>query len=138
MILSDLFGDSARVKILEELISNWGTWLKVSEIARMSDLSEKSVYTHIKQLNEIDLLEKTEGKSTKYRLNEEDKRALALSIIDSAEYLRKDKKYGFHDILFSHVEDKSPEIKPLTYLPHGNYSINFDDNYSNKIICGGK
>lgn len=138
VILSELFGDTTRVRILEELVSNWGLSLKVSEIARMSDVSEKSVYTHIKQLDEIELLRKIEGKSTKYMLKEEDKRALALSIIDSAEYLRKDKKYGFHDVMFSHVENKSHTIRPITYEGHSKFSLNVDDNFSNEIICGGK
>ncbi|RBQ24183.1 hypothetical protein ALNOE001_04430 [Candidatus Methanobinarius endosymbioticus] len=140
MILTEIFGDTTRVKILEEFISNWGIFLKVSEVARMSNVSEKSVYTHIKQLDDIELLEKIEGKSTKYMLKEDDKRALNLSIIDNAEYIRKDRKYSFHNVIFSKVENKNHQnIIPVNKSVVKNKSqIHFDVNFSKEIQCGGK
>lgn len=138
MILADLFGDTTRVRILEELVSNWGVYLKASEIARMGDVSEKSVYTHINKLNNIGLLEKIEGKSNKYRLKEKDKRALALSIIDNAEYLRKDEEYSFHNVELSNAQIQNEVIvNPRIDYNNTEFHIEVDSNFSARILCGG-
>lgn len=87
MSLKELFGKTDRIKILEELISNWDFFLSVDEIARMSDVSKKSVHMHMAELNKIGILIIDES-SKKFKLNPEDKRAIALSLIESDEYLR--------------------------------------------------
>ncbi len=87
--MKDIFGQTKRIDILEELVERWGEFLEASEISRMTDVSKKTVYTHLKQLEKIGMIETKEGKATKYRLKKDDKRALALSILESEEYLRR-------------------------------------------------
>ena len=89
MILRELFGDSARIKILEELVANWDFFLSVEEIARMSDVSKKSVYVHMDELKKIGILSINEEGSKKFKLDPTDKRAIAIALIESDEYLRK-------------------------------------------------
>lgn len=89
MLLRELLGDSARIKILEELISNWDYFLSVDEISRMSDVSKKSVYTHMHELNKIGILVVDDDGFKKFKLNPEDKRSIALALIESGEYIRK-------------------------------------------------
>ena len=89
MLLRELFGDSARIRILEELISNWDFFLSVEELSRMSDVSKKSVYTHMKELNKIGILIVDDEGSKKFKLNPKDKRSVALALIESGEYIRK-------------------------------------------------
>ena len=93
MLLKDLFGDTARIKILEELISNWDLFLSVDEIARMADVSKKSVYVHMRQLEEIGIVVIEDEGSKKFKLDPKDKRAIALALIESDEYLRKMEEY---------------------------------------------
>ena len=69
MLLRELLGDSARIKILEELISNWDFFLSVDEVARMSDVSKKTVYTQVHELNKIGILIIDENGSKKFKLN---------------------------------------------------------------------
>ena len=89
MILEDLFGNTTRIKILEELLSKWGEYLSVEEISRMADVSKKSVYIHMAKLEDIGFLDVQKGGSKKFRLNQKDERALALALIESKEYSRK-------------------------------------------------
>ncbi|WP_406533488.1 winged helix-turn-helix domain-containing protein [Methanobrevibacter sp.] len=93
MLLKDLFGDTARIKILEELISNWDLFLSVDEIARMADVSKKSVYVHMEQLKKIGIVIMEDNGSKKFKLDPKDKRAIALALIESDEYLRKMEEY---------------------------------------------
>lgn len=88
-VLKEIFGDTKRVSILEELVESWGEYLTISEISRMAHASEKTVYTHINELVRAGIVESKEGRATKYRLKKDDKRALALAILESEEYLRK-------------------------------------------------
>ena len=93
MLLKDLFGDTARIKILEELISNWDLFLSVDEIAGMADVSKKSVYVHMEQLEKIGIVVMENEGSKKFKLDPKDKRAIALALIESDEYLRKMEEY---------------------------------------------
>ena len=93
MLLRELFGDNARIKILEELISNWDIFLTVDEIARMSDVSKKSVYIHMEELRKIGIVIIDNEGSKKFKLNSKDKRVIALALIESGEYLRKMEEY---------------------------------------------
>ena len=88
-ILKEIFGDTKRVRILEELIEHAGEFLSVSEISKMSDVSKKTVYSHLYQLEETRIIISDPGRITKYGLNMDDSRAVALSIIADEEYLRK-------------------------------------------------
>lgn len=89
MILEDLFGNTTRIKILEELLSKWGEYLSVEEISRMADVSRKSVYIHMAKLEDIGVLDVQKEGSKKFRLNQNDERALALALIESKEYSRQ-------------------------------------------------
>ena len=84
-----MFGENERIKILEELISNWNFFLTVDEISRMSDVSKKSVSDHINELDKSGLLIIDDGGSKKFKLNPKDERAIALALIESNEYIRK-------------------------------------------------
>lgn len=110
MLLKELFGDTARIKILEELISNWDLFLTVDEIARMSDVSKKSVYVHIKQLEETGIVIVDDEGSKKFKLNPNDKRAIALALIESDEYLRK---MGEYELEITNIE-KNEEYLSLS------------------------
>ena len=88
-ILKEIFGDTKRVRILEELIEHAGEFLSVSEISKMSDVSKKTVYSHLYQLEEMRIIISHPGRITKYGLNMDDSRAVSLSIIADEEYLRK-------------------------------------------------
>ena len=89
MILEELFGNTARIKILEELVSKWGEFLSIEEIATMSGVSKKIVCEDIENLEEIGLLEIEKQPVKKIKLKENDERALALGLIETNEYSRK-------------------------------------------------
>ena len=57
MLLTELFGKNTRIKILEELLRYADSFLTAHEISRISDVSLKSIYIHMKQLEEIVILE---------------------------------------------------------------------------------
>lgn len=108
MLLRELFGDNARIKILEELISNWDFFLSVDELSRMSDVSKKSVYIHIDELNKIGLLVVEDSGSKKFKLNPKDKRAILLALIESEEYLRKLNEFE------NELDNQEAEFLPLS------------------------
>ena len=108
MLLRELFGDNARIKILEELVSNWDFFLSVDELSRMSDVSKKSVYIHIDELNKIGLLVVENSGSKKFKLNPKDKRAILLALIESEEYLRKLNEFE------NELDNQEAEFLPLS------------------------
>ena len=88
-VLREVFGNTKRISILEEMVENWGEFLTIDEIARISETSPKTAYRHINELNKIGILDFKDAKPKKFKLKEDDKRALALAILESEEYLRK-------------------------------------------------
>lgn len=94
MSLTELFGVSTRIKILDELICFDKDFLKVEEIARMADVSLKSVYTNMKELEEIGIVEVENNGINRYKLNFNDERVLALGLIATNEFLRKSNNYS--------------------------------------------
>jgi len=124
MLLTEIFGNNSRIRILEELISKDDVYLTVSEIARMADVSKKTVYIHIAKLENLGLVVKKEGKKNSYKLNDSDPRALALGIIENEEFLRKDREsFDYHIYTSSYSFDMSfptnlkIEFKPTTQQP---------------------
>ena len=57
MFLKELLGENARIKIFEELLTYMDSFLTAEEISRMADVSSKTVYIQMNQLEEIGLLE---------------------------------------------------------------------------------
>jgi len=117
-LLKEIFGDTKRIGILEELVENWGEFLTIEEIARMADTSPKTAYHHINELLKTGILEHIGVKPKQFKLKEDDKRAVTLAILESAEYLRKSKELGdekpvaqkpFFEVYTTHPEDlKAP------------------------------
>jgi DNA-binding transcriptional ArsR family regulator len=129
MILSELFGENARIKILEELISNWDFFLTVEEIARMSDVSKKSVYIHMQQLNQIGILIVENEGSKRFKLNPNDERAIAMALIESGEYIRKMKNFE------NESESKNGELLSLSVSNNDNTNLlKYNSNKMNNVI----
>lgn len=131
MILGELFGNTSRIKILEELTDHWGEYLKVSEVARMTDLSEKTVYNHLNELEKTGILDVEINRSKKYKLNEDDKRALSLNIIESTEYIRKDEEFEEKSIVETY---KTPIKLKETYVDENSFNLmNIDNDFTRKM-----
>ncbi len=92
MLLNELFGENARIKILEELLSYSDSFLTAEEISRMADVSSKTVYIHMNQLEEIGVLEVEKKGAKRFKLKPDDERVLALGLIEANEYLRRSYK----------------------------------------------
>lgn len=125
-ILKEIFGDTKRVRILEELIERAGEFLSVSEISRMSDVSKKTVYIHLYQLEDMGIIISHPGRTAKYGLNMDDSRAVALSIIADEEYLRKmdisirnTETEELNEEISNHIEASAPS----TNLCFGSFNI---------------
>ncbi len=129
-ILKEIFGDTKRVRILEELAERWGEYLSVPEIARMTDVTPRTVYTHIYQLEKIGIINSRKGRATKYGLNQEDQRALALAILEDEEYLRKTKI----SIEKSEEIEKKFIKEGKSYLELFNSSTNFETSFNNDYL----
>ena len=69
MILRELFGETSRIKILEELLAYSEQYLTAEEIARMADVSSKTVYIHLTQLSQIGIVEVKKESFQKFKLN---------------------------------------------------------------------
>ena len=54
ILLKDIFGDTGRVRILEELAERWEEYLTVSEIARMADVSPNTVYPIVRDSKNLE------------------------------------------------------------------------------------
>lgn len=93
MLLNELFGENARIKILEELLTYADSFLTADEISRMAEVSSKTVYIHMNQLEEIGILEVEKKGAKRFKLNSNDERVLALGLIESNEFLRRSRKY---------------------------------------------
>lgn len=92
MLLNELFGENARIKILEELLTYVDSFLTADEISRMADVSPKTVYIHMNQLEEIGILEVEKKGAKRFKLNSNDERVLALGLIEANEFLRRSNK----------------------------------------------
>ena len=92
MLLSELFGENARIKILEVLLTYDDSFLTAEEISRMADISTKTVYIHMNQLEEIGILEVEKKGVKRFKLDSGDERVLALGLIETNEFLRRSHK----------------------------------------------
>ena len=113
MLLNELFGENARIKILEELLTYDDSFLTAEEISRMADVSTKTVYIHMNQLEEIGILEVEKKGAKRFKLDSRDERVLALGLIETNEFLRRSHK--------QELSFKSSEINPETVKKYSNY-----------------
>jgi len=72
-ILTEIFGDYPRVKILSAFVENDSDMLYVADIVRITNLSKITVNTHINKLLEDNIIQKTKkvGIIQYYQLNKE-------------------------------------------------------------------
>jgi len=122
MLLNELFGENARIKILEELLTYVDSFLTVEEISRMADVSPKTVYIHMNQLEEIDILEVEKKGAKRFKLKSNDERVLALGLIEANEFLRRSNKY---ELSFESSEINHIIIKQ--YLNYNEIEALFDE-----------
>jgi DNA-binding transcriptional ArsR family regulator len=74
-----LFSGPARTQIIEAFVANKSRELNVSDIARLSDTARSSVYRHLEELEELDIIEAVDaGGRTRYTLNEDSEIATRL------------------------------------------------------------
>ena len=113
MLLNELFGENARIKILEELLTYVDSFLTAEEISRMADVSSKTVYIHMNQLEEIGILEVEKKGAKMFKLNSNDERVLALGLIEANEYLRRSRK---QELSFECID-----VNPTTVKQYSNH-----------------
>lgn len=72
-VLTDLLGDNPKVKILATLLSETDQDINVTQIAELAGVSRSTVYDHLDDLLELNVVEHTRdvGGSPMYRLNRE-------------------------------------------------------------------
>ena len=112
MLLNEMFGENARIKILEELLTYTDSFLTAEEISRMADVSSKTVYIHMNQLEEIGILEVEKKGAKRFKLNSSDERVLALGLIEANEFLRRSHK--------QELSFKSSEANPKAVRKYSN------------------
>lgn len=92
--IATLFSGPARTRIIEAFVANADRELNVSDIARLSDTARSTVYRHIEELEELDII-KPVGEGTKrYTLNQDDEIAEFLNKLEGVtlkRLLEKDK-----------------------------------------------
>ena len=83
--MTDLFGASPRVTILEAFAESPDEEFSVPELVAQTGSSRRGVYMHVRQLVEDGVLRASarRGKCQFYRLNEEDKRGRLVPLLDS-------------------------------------------------------
>lgn len=111
MLLNELFGENARIKILEELLTYVDSFLTAEEISKMANVSSKTVYIHMNQLEEIGILEVEKKGAKRFKLNSNDERVLALGLIEANEFLRISHK---QELFFERSEVNPQAIKQFS------------------------
>lgn len=82
--LVELFGDSARPKLLSVFVDEREQDLSVSEIARQAGVARSTVYDHLDEFVELGIVEhtRTSGASKRYQLNQNSEIAEKLYQLD--------------------------------------------------------
>ena len=97
----------------------------------MADVSPKTVYIHMNQLENIGILEVEKKGAKRFKLNSNDERVLALGLIESNEFLRRSHKlelsFESSEITTENVKkySKYNEIISLDEAPVLEFSITF-------------
>ncbi len=83
---TNLFGKSPRVVVVEAFAENPDEDLSVPEIVRISGVSKRAAYIHVRHLLDEGIIKKhrKSGKCWYYKFNENDPRGEALAYLDSA------------------------------------------------------
>lgn len=83
--LVKVFGDTARAKILAALLSEQERDLNVSDIARLAGVARTTVYDHIDELQELELIEQTRkvGDSPMYQITTDEKLVEHLAMVEA-------------------------------------------------------
>ena len=79
----------------------------------MADVSTKTVYIHMNQLEEIGILDIEKIGAKRFKLNSNDERVLALGLIEANEFLRRSNK--------QELSFKSSDVDPSNIKQYSNY-----------------
>jgi Fic family protein len=80
--IATLFSGPARTRIIEAFVANSNRELNVSDIARLSDTARSTVYRHIEELEELDIIEPVGEGTKRYTLNHDDEIAEFLNKLE--------------------------------------------------------
>lgn len=82
--LTELFGDGPKVKILATFLADPDFDHNVTDIARLSGVTRKTVYNHLDDLLELGVVEKTRetGGSPRYKIDKENEAAKLLGQLE--------------------------------------------------------
>ena len=130
MILKEIFGDTSRIKILEEMLIYKDEYLTAEEISRMAEVSNKTVYLHMEKLNSIGLIDIEKKGSKKFKLKDNDERVLALELIESNEYLRQSQNH--------HINLRVVNVKENVNLVYRTTNPSTDINWNEELIKAKK
>jgi hypothetical protein len=83
-VLSELFGDSPRLRVLEAFVENYNDKLYLADIARMTDVSRVAVIKYVKNLLKDDIIVKAgkAGQIQYYKLNLNNKKVEAIMLLE--------------------------------------------------------
>ena len=83
-ILSEIFGDSPQIKIVETFAENYNEKLYAADIVRMTDVSKVTVSNHINKLLKEGIIEKKEkrGPIQFYQLNMNNPKAKIILLLE--------------------------------------------------------
>lgn len=80
--IATLFSGPARTRIIEAFVANADRELNVSDIARLSDTARSTVYRHMEELEELDIIEPVGEGTKRYTLNRDDEIAEFLNKLE--------------------------------------------------------
>ena len=83
-VLSEIFGDSPQIKIVETFAENYNDKLYAADIVRMTDVSKVTVSNHINKLLKEGIIEKKEkrGPIQFYQLNMDNPKAKIILLLE--------------------------------------------------------
>lgn len=111
-LLTEIFGDYPRVRILEAFAENGNEMLYIADLVRITKLSKMTVNTHINKLMEEGMIQKTKkvGIVQYYQLNEGEKKVKV--VLDIVKNINSTNMLVPDDVFFSPFDDTQT---PYTY-----------------------
>lgn len=115
--LSNLFGKSPRLKIMETLAENVGEDISVPYIADITGVAKSTIYAHIYNLVGEGIVKETRkmGKTQFYQLNDEEERAKMVIMLESltvSNHLAKVIRKTGEKTFFDEIEESRIPIVP--------------------------